>query len=61
MLKGLIELRSTTEEKKIYKIKSNNKENGNRNIYINNYLNVNGVNAPTKRHKLAEWTQKQDP
>ena len=24
-------------------------------------LNVNGLNAPTKRHKLAEWTQKQDP
>ena len=24
-------------------------------------LNVNGLNAPTKRHRLAEWTQKQDP
>jgi len=24
-------------------------------------LNVNGVNAPTKRHSLAEWIQKQDP
>ena len=24
-------------------------------------LNVNGVNAPTKRHRLAEWIQKQDP
>ena len=23
-------------------------------------LNVNGLNAPTKRHILAEWTQKQD-
>ena len=22
---------------------------------------VNGLNAPTKRHRLAEWTQKQDP
>ena len=22
-------------------------------------LNVNGVNAPTKRHRLAEWIQKQ--
>ena len=22
--------------------------------------NVNGVNAPTKRHRLAEWIQKQD-
>ena len=24
-------------------------------------LNVNGLNAPTKRHRLHEWTQKNDP
>ena len=24
-------------------------------------LNVNGLHAPTKRHRLAEWIQKQDP
>src|SRR5574341_770403 len=24
-------------------------------------LNVSGLNAPTKRHRLAEWVQKQDP
>ena len=24
-------------------------------------LNVNGVNDPNKRHRLAEWIQKQDP
>ena len=24
-------------------------------------LNVNGFNAPTKRHRQAEWIQKQDP
>ena len=24
-------------------------------------LNVNGLNGPTKRHRLAEWIQKQDP
>ena len=24
-------------------------------------LNVNGLNAPTKRHRLAEWIYKQDP
>ena len=24
-------------------------------------LNVNGLNAPTKRHRLAEWIQKKDP
>ena len=24
-------------------------------------LNVNGLNAPTKRHRGAEWIKKQDP
>ena len=24
-------------------------------------LNVNGLNAPTKKQRLAEWIQKQDP
>ena len=24
-------------------------------------LNVNGLNAPTKRHRLTEWIQKHDP
>ena len=24
-------------------------------------LNVNGLNAPTKRHRLTEWIQKQRP
>jgi len=24
-------------------------------------LNANGSNVPTKRHRLAEWIQKQDP
>ena len=24
-------------------------------------LNVSRLNAPTKRHRLAEWIQKQDP
>ena len=24
-------------------------------------LNVNGLSAPTERHRLAEWKQKQDP
>ena len=24
-------------------------------------LNVNGLNAPTKRHRLSEWIHKQDP
>ena len=29
--------------------------------YISITLNVNGLNAPTKRHRLAEWIQKQGP
>ena len=24
-------------------------------------LNINGLNAPTKRQRLAEWIQNQDP
>ena len=24
-------------------------------------LNMNGLNAPTKRHRLSEWIQKQNP
>ena len=24
-------------------------------------LNINRLNAPTKRHRLAKWVQKQDP
>ena len=31
-------------------------------IYISVIIfNVNGLNVPTKRHRLAEWIQKQDP
>ena len=33
-----------------------------RGIYISvTTLNVNGLKAPTKRHRLAEWIQKQTP
>ena len=39
-------------------IPQNNYENGSRNIYINDLLNANGLNVPTKRHRLAEWIQK---
>ena len=24
-------------------------------------LNINGLNAPTKRHRVSEWIKKQDP
>ena len=31
-------------------------------IYISVIIfNVNGLNVPPKRHRLAEWIQKQDP
>ena len=50
------------KRKKIYNINPKQLENGNRNIYISIItLNINGLNAPTKRHRLAEWIQKQDP
>ena len=47
--------------KKIYKINPKQLENCNRNIYINNYFKCKWINAPTKRHRLAEWILKQDP
>ena len=46
--------------KKIYKINPKQLRNGNSNILSIITLNVNGLNAPTKRHRLAEWIQKQD-
>ena len=30
-------------------------------MHIDDTLNVNGLNAPTKRYRLAEWIEKQDP
>ena len=47
--------------------KSNkNKSKAINNMAIRTYISiitlyVNGLNAPTKRHRLAEWIQKQDP
>ena len=32
------------------------------NIYLSIItLNINGLNAPSKRHRVAEWIRKQDP
>ena len=61
MLKGLIQSRNIRGEKRSTKSNPNNQK-----MAIGTYisiiiLNVNGLNAPTKRHKLAEWIQKQDP
>ena len=60
MLKGR-NSQEKQEKKKIYKIfKIINK------MAIGTYisiitLNVNGLNAPTKKHRLAEWIEQQDP
>ena len=61
MLKGLIQSRNTREGKRSTKSTRTIKK-----MAIGTYtsiitLNVNGLNAPTKRHGLAEWIQKQDP
>ena len=55
MLNELIQLRNTTEDKRSTKSTLNKKK-----MAIEAYisiitLNVNGLNAPTKRHRLAEW------
>ena len=60
-LKDLYSQEIQEKKKRSRKSTPNNQENGDRNIYIPKItLNVNGLNAPTKRHRLAEWIQKQD-
>ena len=61
MLKGLIQSRNTREGKYLQNQCQTIFKNGNRDIYISTItLNVNGLNALTKRHRLEEWLQKQD-
>ena len=60
MLNGLIQSRNTTEEKRSIKSTPNKK------MTIGIYIliitsNVNLLNAPTKRHRLAKWIHKQYP
>ena len=55
-------MQETQEKEKTYK----NKPKTIKKMVIGTYisiitLNVNGLNAPTKRHRLAERIQKQDP
>ena len=61
MLNGLIQSRNTTEEKRPTKSTSNNYKMAVGTCVSVITLNVNGLNAQTKRHRLVEWTQKQDP
>ena len=56
-----LELKNITEEKRSTKSTSNNQK-----MPIGTYisiitLNINGLNAPAKRHRLAEWIKNQDP
>ena len=62
MLKELLSRQQTQEKEKT----CNNKPKTIKKMEIGTYiliitLNVNGLNAPAKRHRLAEWIQKQDP
>ena len=61
MLKGLIQSRKTREERDLQ-----NQPQTIKKMAVGTYisiiiLNVSGLNAPTKRHRLAEWIQKQYP
>ena len=58
MLKGLLQA-GNTKRRGLQKPSPKNKVNGNRIPIIT--LNVNWLNPPTKRHRLAEWIRKQDP
>ena len=54
------------KEKKERKKSNENKSKAINKMAIRTYisiitLNVNGLNAPAKRHRLDEWIQKQDP
>ena len=56
MLKGHIQSRNTREEKRSTKSTPNNEKKMAIGIYIS-IITLNGLNAPTKRHRLTEWIQ----
>ena len=61
MLKGLKQL-INKEKKNIYKIKPQTIKKITIRTYISIItLSINGISAPTKRYRMAEWIQKQDP
>ena len=54
------------KKKKRKKGKKTRRKQSNNKMPLNMYLliiilNVNGLNAPTKRHWVVEWIRKQDP
>ena len=61
MLKGNIQSRNTTEEKRSTKSTPNSQKIATGTYLSIITLNVNGLNAPIKRCRQAEQIQKQDP
>ena len=61
MLKGLIQSRNKEKKKDIQNQPQTIKKMAIRTYISIIALNVNELNAPTKRHRLAEWIPKQDP
>ena len=61
MLNGLIQSKNTREEKRSTKSTPNNQKMAIGTYILIITLSVNGLNVPTKRPRLAEWLQKQDP
>lgn len=42
------------KEQRNYKPPESNQENSNKSITINNYLHINRLNSPIKKHRVAE-------
>ena len=61
MLNELIQLRNTTEDKRSTKSTPNNYKMAIGTYILIITLNVNELNAPTKRHRLADWIKKTRP
>ena len=61
MFKRHIQSRNTKEEKDLQNQPQTIKKMTIRTHISILTLNINELNAPTKRHRLAEWIPKQDP
>ena len=61
MLKGLLYSRNTREEKDLQNQPKTFKKMEIGTCISVTTLSANGLNAISKRHRLAEWIQKQDP
>ena len=53
MLKGLIQIRNITEEKRSMKSIPNNEENGNRNMFINNYFKCKWIKCFNQKTQIG--------